>query len=51
MRFFDDYRSWRALSTTNRFDNATLRLILANPVAEQALATHASDPWPDGSAF
>ena len=51
MRFFDDYRSWRALSTTDRFDNATLRLILANPVAEQALPNRGSDPWPDGSAF
>lgn len=51
MLFFDDYRDWRPISTTDRFDNTTIRLILANNVAEQALSAHGGNPWPDGSAF
>lgn len=49
--FFADYKEWRALSTTDRFDNSSLRLILANDVAQRAVAEKRTEPWPDGSAF
>jgi hypothetical protein len=46
-----DYANWKPISTTDRFDNRTLRLILGNDVAQRALATNHVHPWPDGSAF
>ena len=49
--FFSDYANWKAVSTTDRFDNHTLRLVLANDIAERAIAAHQIQPWPDGSAF
>jgi hypothetical protein len=49
--FFSDYKSWRAISTTDRGDNGTLRLILGNDIAVRAIASKQIQPWPDGAAF
>lgn len=49
--FPNDYESWQVVSTTDRFDNATVRLVLANERALKALAENRFAPWPDGSAF
>lgn len=43
------YQNWRTISTTERFDNQTLRAILGNDVAVQAIAQNKINPWPDGS--
>jgi hypothetical protein len=51
MSFFPDYKNWKPVSTTDRFDNGTLRVILGNDVAQKAIATGDVHPWPDGSAF
>jgi hypothetical protein len=51
LAFAPDYGTWRAISTTNRFDNGTLRVILANDVAIRALASNRFSPWPDGATF
>jgi hypothetical protein len=51
LAFFPDYKSWRAISTTDRGDNHTIRVILGNDIAVRAIATKQVQPWPDGAAF
>jgi mono/diheme cytochrome c family protein len=49
--FFPDYKNWRAVSTTDRGDNHTMRVILGNDIAIRAVANYQIQPWPDGAAF
>ena len=49
--YFADYRDWKVLSTTDRGDNKTLRIITGNDVAIRAVEARGTDPWPDGSVF
>ncbi len=49
--YFPDYRNWKVVSTTDRFDNGTLRIIFGNDVAVRAIAEHRINPWPDGTVF
>lgn len=49
--FLPDYRNWRVISTTDRGDNGTLRIITANDLAIQAIAKGALTPWPDGAVI
>ncbi|MEI9978850.1 MAG: heme-binding domain-containing protein [Edaphobacter sp.] len=49
--FLPDYKSWKAISSTDRFDNHTMRVILGNDVAVKAIAEKRINPWPDGTAF
>ena len=46
-----DYKAWRTISSTERFDDHTLRIILGNDVAVDAVAHHRINPWPDGTMF
>ncbi len=46
-----DYKNWKAISTTDRFDNQTMRAILGNDTAIQAIAKNLINPWPDGTTF
>lgn len=46
-----DYKNWKAISTSNRFDNQTMRVILANDTGIKAIAEKHINPWPDGTAF
>ena len=49
--FLPGYKNWRAISSTERFDNHTMRQILGNDVAIKAIAENHINPWPDGTAF
>jgi hypothetical protein len=49
--YFSDYKNWKVLSTTNRFDNHTLRVIFGNDIAMRAIAEHHINPWPSGTVF
>jgi hypothetical protein len=51
LAFMDGYENWRPMTTTDRFDNGTLRVILANGTAAKAIDEDRVAPWPDGSAF
>jgi cytochrome c553 len=51
IQYFPGYRDWKIVSTTNRFDNHTLRVISGNEVAMHAIATNHINPWPDGTVF
>jgi hypothetical protein len=49
--FLLDYKNWKAISSTERFDNHTMRQILGNDVAVKAIAENHINPWPEGAAF
>jgi Haem-binding domain/Cytochrome P460 len=49
--FFPDYKNWKSISSTERFDNHSMRAILGNDVAVKAIAENHINPWPDGTAF
>lgn len=49
--YFPDYKNWKVVSTTDRFDNHTLRIISGNDIAIRAIADHHIDPWPNGTVF
>jgi len=45
------FRDWTAVSTTERYDNGTFRLILGNAVVERAIREGHTNPWPKGAVF
>lgn len=47
--FLPDYKNWKAISSTDRMDTKTLRLILGNDIAIKAIAENKINPWPDGA--
>jgi hypothetical protein len=49
--FLPDYKNWKAISSTQRSDNGTIRQILGNDVAIKAIAENHINPWPDGTEF
>jgi mono/diheme cytochrome c family protein len=51
LAFFPDYKNWRAISSTDRGDNHTMRVITANDIAVRAIESKQVQPWPDGAAF
>jgi len=51
VEFIPDYKNWKVISSTDRFDNKTMREILGNDVAIRAIAENHINPWPDGTAF
>jgi hypothetical protein len=44
-----DFENWRPISATDRGDNNSLRLIVANDVAFRAVQSGNVAPWPSGS--
>jgi len=51
VKHYPEYRSWRVMSTTSRFDNGTMRVMYANPIAWKALKDKNINPWPKGSVI
>ena len=49
--YIPDYKNWKVISSTDRFDNHTMREILGNDVAIKAIAEGHINPWPDGTTF
>jgi hypothetical protein len=49
--FLPDYKNWKPISSTDRVDNQTLRVILGNDVAIKTIAENRINPWPDGTIF
>lgn len=49
--FLPEYKNWKAISSTDRFDNHTMRQIFGNDIAIKAIAENHINPWPDGTAF
>jgi hypothetical protein len=51
IEFPSSYKNWKAISATDRFDNQSIRVVLANDVGVKAIAENHIDPWPDGTTF
>ena len=49
--FIPDYKNWEAISTTERFDNGTMRVIFGNDIAVKAINENRVNPWPNGTIF
>jgi hypothetical protein len=49
--FPSGYRNWKAISSTDRTDQDTFKMILGNDVAIRAIADHNINPWPDGTVL
>lgn len=49
--YIPNFRNWKAISTSDRFDNGTMRIIFGNSVAVEAIEKHQTNPWPDGAIF
>ena len=49
--FMPEYKNWAAVSSTDRLDNGTMRVIMGNEVAVKAIHEQKTSPWPDGSTF
>ena len=49
--YLPDYKNWQAISTTDRFDNGTVRIIFGNDVAVKAVKEGRIHPWPNGTIF
>jgi Haem-binding domain/Cytochrome P460 len=49
--FDPNYKNWVAISSTERFDNGTMRVIVGNEIAIKAVRAHHTNPWPNGSVL
>jgi len=49
--YIPDYKNWQAISTTERFDNGTMRVIFGNDIAVKAIKANNIHPWPNGATF
>lgn len=49
--YIPDYKNWQAISTTDRLDNGSLRVIFGNAIAVKAIKDNNIRPWPDGTVF
>ena len=49
--FLPGYADWKVVSTTDRGDNHTLRIITGNDLAVGAIEKHQLPSWPEGAAF
>lgn len=47
--YIPNYRDWKTISITDRFDNGTMRIIYGNAIAVKAIQERQTNPWPDGS--
>lgn len=47
--YIADYKNWAVISTTQRLDNGTMRIIFGNDVAVKAIREKKISPWPDGT--
>jgi hypothetical protein len=45
------FGDWTPVSTTERYDNGTLRVILGNDVVVKAIREGHNHPWPEGAVF
>ncbi len=49
--YIPDYKNWTPVSSTERFDNGTMRIIYGNEIAVKAIKDHKTNPWPNGTIF
>lgn len=47
--YMPDYKNWQVISTSDRFDNSTMRVITGNDIATKAIKENHINPWPNGA--
>ncbi|WP_159470406.1 heme-binding domain-containing protein [Dyadobacter sp. 3J3] len=47
--YFEDYKNWKVIASTNRIDNGTMRLVYGNDITVDAIRANRINPWPDGA--
>ena len=49
--FLPGFADWRVISTTDRGDDHTLRVVTGNEIAMRAIEAHQLPSWPEGAEF
>jgi hypothetical protein len=49
--YLPDFKNWQVISTSDRFDNGTMRVIYGNAIAIKAVKEHHINPWPNGAVL
>jgi len=49
--YMPGYKDWVAISSTERLDNGTMRVIVGNDITVNAIRANLTNPWPDGSVI
>ncbi len=47
--YLGNYRDWKIISISDRFEQGTLRMIFVNKIGEDAIRNRQTNPWPDGT--
>jgi hypothetical protein len=51
VKYIPGYQRWQVISTTNRFDNHSIRVVYGNDIAVKAIKDNQISPFPDGSTI
>lgn len=51
IKYSGDYRNWKVLVATTRFENGTMRIIYGNDIVVKAIEEGRINPFPDGSVI
>lgn len=49
--YIPDFQNWQVVSTTNRFDNHSIRVVYGNAIAVKAIRENNIRPFPNGSTI
>lgn len=47
--YINDWKNWTVISTTDRFDNGSMRIIYTNAIGLKAIQSKQTNPYPDGT--
>ncbi|WP_394830311.1 cytochrome P460 family protein [Pendulispora rubella] len=47
--YIADYKNWETISSSDRPDTGTMKIITGNDIAIKAVREHKTNPWPDGA--
>lgn len=51
IEYIPDYKNWKVVTTSDRFDNGSMRVITGNDIAIKAIKENHINPWPNGTIF
>lgn len=47
--YFSDYKNWKVISATNKYDATAIKVIYGNDIAVKAVQEGHTHPWPNGT--
>lgn len=51
VKYIPDYQNWQVISTTNRFDNHSIRVVYGNAITVKAIKENHINPFPNGATI